>query len=212
MSQTTFEGRNVAILENMLGAHNPILPPESRVEELLIQLLEQGGTSGDALPVGSIISFMGVTPPAKYLACDGSTYAITDFPILAEVLEKIDAATRATWGGADWTTTFNVPDLRGEFLRGTGTATRDTGTGAAVGAHQDGSLHNSINIDGNGNLNYRIGTNTIPIDKRPDTTGEAKLGYAYDYAAGTSTASPGEYEQYTSRPTNTAVLYCIKAE
>lgn len=39
--------------------------------------------------------------------------------------------------GGDRVTTFAVPDLRGEFLRGSGTATRNTGRGAAVGVHQN---------------------------------------------------------------------------
>lgn len=37
------------ILENMLGAEHEILPPMSRNEELLIQILENGG-SGTTLP------------------------------------------------------------------------------------------------------------------------------------------------------------------
>lgn len=35
------ESRNEAILQNMLGAHNAILPPESRIEVLLQLLLEE---------------------------------------------------------------------------------------------------------------------------------------------------------------------------
>ena len=33
--------RNEAILQNMLGAHNELLPPMSRIETLLLMLLEQ---------------------------------------------------------------------------------------------------------------------------------------------------------------------------
>ena len=38
--------RNEAILQNMLGANNPLEPPGSRIEYLLQQLLEEGGGSG----------------------------------------------------------------------------------------------------------------------------------------------------------------------
>ena len=42
------QGRNVAILENILGADNELLPPESPIENLLQQLLAKlGGGSGD---------------------------------------------------------------------------------------------------------------------------------------------------------------------
>lgn len=39
------QSRNEAILQNMLGANNEIGDPQSRIEELLIKLLEQGGTA-----------------------------------------------------------------------------------------------------------------------------------------------------------------------
>lgn len=38
--------RNEAILQNMLGANNPLEPPGSRIEDLLQQLLEEGSGSG----------------------------------------------------------------------------------------------------------------------------------------------------------------------
>lgn len=47
------QSRNEAILQNMLGADNTLLPPESRIEVLLQLLLEEwqnmdGGGSGDS--------------------------------------------------------------------------------------------------------------------------------------------------------------------
>ena len=45
---STPESRNVAILQNILGADNDLLPPESPIESLLQQLLAKlGGGSGD---------------------------------------------------------------------------------------------------------------------------------------------------------------------
>lgn len=42
------QGRNVAILENILGASNDLLPPESPIESLLQQLLVKlGGGDGE---------------------------------------------------------------------------------------------------------------------------------------------------------------------
>lgn len=37
------QSRNESILQNMLGANNVLVPPESRIENLLIQILNQGG-------------------------------------------------------------------------------------------------------------------------------------------------------------------------
>lgn len=47
---TTFEApesRNEAILQNMLGADNELLVPESRIEVLLLELLQKLGGSGN---------------------------------------------------------------------------------------------------------------------------------------------------------------------
>ena len=41
------QSRNENILENMLGASNPVGEPQSRVEELLIDIYNQGGGGGD---------------------------------------------------------------------------------------------------------------------------------------------------------------------
>ena len=42
------QSRNEAILQNILGAENSLLPPESRIETLLQQLLASLGGSGDS--------------------------------------------------------------------------------------------------------------------------------------------------------------------
>lgn len=43
--------RNEAILQNILGAHNTILPPFSRIEALLIEIAELIASGGDAEPI-----------------------------------------------------------------------------------------------------------------------------------------------------------------
>ena len=40
------KSRNEAILQNMLGANNVLPPPKGRIEELLLQILQQGGSGG----------------------------------------------------------------------------------------------------------------------------------------------------------------------
>ena len=169
-------------------------------------------------PVGHIISYMGNNAPAHYLSCDGSVYNIADYPYLSQ--HFIDQFGSVNYFGGDGTTTFAVPDLRGEFLRGTGTALRNTGTGAAVGAHQDGTTipyfyqvvsdtktQVSFSYD-DGELDT---TNSYPVanaDKSKTATGNVKA-LSVD---GTSYSSGMTGASFTSRPTNTAVLYCIKYE
>lgn len=167
-------------------------------------------------PVGHIISQMGITAPSHYLICDGSIYNIVDYPYLSQYIK--DQFGTFSYFGGNGTTTFAVPDLRGEFLRGTGAATRNTGTGASVGGHQDptslpgmfpyatSSGYNSLIID---YKEEKKGNSFLNVDS--NLTNTARFYKALDLGALTQSATPYTYA-YTTRPTNTAVLYCIKYE
>ncbi len=61
-------------------------------------------------PPGSIIAFGGTTAPEGWLFCDGHSVNSADYPDLF-------AAIGTSWGG-DGSPNFNLPDLRGEFIRG----------------------------------------------------------------------------------------------
>ena len=69
-------------------------------------------------PVGNIISFMGTIAPSGYLICDGAEVNIADYPNLANHFETQFGS--KNYFGGNGTTTFAVPDLRNEFLRGHG--------------------------------------------------------------------------------------------
>jgi microcystin-dependent protein len=75
--------------------------------------------SDTALPSGTIVAFGGTTAPTGWTLCDGSAISrITYAPLFAAV--------GINFGGGDGINTFNLPDLRGRFLRGTdGGAGRD---------------------------------------------------------------------------------------
>lgn len=163
----------------------------------------------DDAPVGNIIAFMGNKAPEDYLVCDGTEYQIIEYPLLAQHI--LDEFGSYNYFGGDGTATFAVPDLRGEFLRGTGTATRDSGSGANVGEHQNGTLNTCVAVESNGNVYFTKqssdGTLVLSnVDK-----------YVYDenkridiITKGTVyTGNEGPYATI-SRPTNTSVLYCIK--
>ena len=111
---------------------------EERLHEFYSEIRPYLGGSANAgfTPVGTIISVMGVNAPANYLKCDGTVYNISDYPELATYF-YLQFGSKNKFGG-NGTTTFAVPDLRGEFLRGTGTNSHSgNGNGAAVGAHQN---------------------------------------------------------------------------
>ena len=60
--------------------------------------------------VGCVSYFPNVTPPNGWLACDGSTVSRSDYNELFLVIGT-------TYGAGDGSTTFKIPDLRGEFVR-----------------------------------------------------------------------------------------------
>lgn len=70
-----------------------------------------GITTPDALPVGSILPLASTNVPAGFIECDGRTISRTTFSDLFSEIGTV-------WGVGDGVNTFNVPDLRGEFLRG----------------------------------------------------------------------------------------------
>lgn len=159
-------------------------------------------------PVGTIISVMGTTAPQHYLACDGTIVNIADYPVLAAYFEEQFGS--SNFFGGDGETTFALPDLRGEFLRGTGTNSHaNQGSGGSVGAHQDATELLSMGVDGSGKLLHRgsetYWANTYKADSQIGISQTKQYSCSSVASDVTATISP----LITSRPTNTSVLYCI---
>lgn len=180
----------------------------------LMQYLSQNisvptiGIGGGFAPIGTIISYMGTTAPQDYLICDGTTYNIADYKQLSDFFAAQFGS--ANFFGGDGVTTFKVPDLRGEFLRGTGTNGHSgQGNGANVGEHGDATKHTFITANNDGNIllaNYGRVASPLNVDHQDSqVTGR-------NYWSPTNNQPTEQVVQYyTSRPTNTSVLYCIKA-
>lgn len=92
-------------------------------------------------PSGAIFAFPTSTPPTGYLACDGQAVSRTTYSDLFTLIGTM-------YGAGDGSTTFNLPDYNGQFLRGfdngagidpDATSRTDRGdgtTGDAVGTKQ----------------------------------------------------------------------------
>ena len=176
------------------------------------------GNGGGNTPIGTVISYMGKKAPKHYLACDGAIYNIADYKDFSEFIK--DEYGSFDFFGGDGISTFAVPDLRGEFLRGTGNATRNSGTGADVGMHQDATMPPLVLpyvSGGNTHLISRFDNssayNGFPsnVDKVINSTDKKLYESVQDVSISTKTATYSE-TRYTARPTNTAVLYCIKCK
>lgn len=165
-----------------------------------------GGTLYADAPIGTIQAYGGASSaiPQGWLYCNGAAVSRT---IYAELFAVIGTS----FGTGDGSTTFNIPDLRGEFLRGAGNNSHSNqGNGGTVGQHQDAtyvfgsyydanekqiSLYNDNNGVGFGNYDKRIATNT--------------RGLLFDV---TEVQGGENTDKGTVRPTNTSVNYIIKAK
>ena len=145
-----------------------------------VQLLARGS----ALPSGMINWFAGPTAPLGYLECDGSAVSRTTYASLF-------SAIGTTFGTGDGSTTFNLPDLRGEFIRGWDNS-KGTDSGRTFGSSQADELKS--------HRHESSATDTYSAQLLgAGATGAAALGYYTGYTGGAET-----------RPRNIALLPCIK--
>ena len=102
-----------------------------------------GAESQIAAPTGSVYTFAGSTVPTGWLKCNGALLSRTTYAALFAVIGT-------TYGAGDGSTTFALPDLRGEFVRGFDDA-RGIDSGRTLGSSQSayaGSLTiNSVTIN-----------------------------------------------------------------
>lgn len=80
-------------------------------------------------PVGTTSAWGGVTAPTKHLLCQGQAISRTTYSALFAILGT-------AYGVGDGSTTFNIPDLRGEFIRGFD-AGRGIDAARVLGSFQD---------------------------------------------------------------------------
>ena len=162
----------------------------------------------DLTPAGTIIYSARSTPPTGYLAADGAAISRTTFSALF-------AAIGTTYGNGNGSTTFNVPDLRGEFIRGLDSG-RGVDSGRALGSAQgdQNKQHNhGVNDPG-----HRHTTNTDLED--PNSSGitqgpgsrqhgilSSGTNILNNNTTGISIVNDGGTE---TRPRNIALLACIK--
>lgn len=161
--------------------------------------------------VGTVISVMGLHAPEGYLALEGSQYSIADYMDLASYFET-ELGSKNYFGG-DGTTTFAVPDARGEFIRGYDPeGGKDSeGTTRGIGKHQDAAKIRNNYRDGVGNLGVFDRTEgVIDTQLKADQVWKAEKLYWLLGHINPEEKIKNYTDYYTARPTNINVLYCIK--
>ena len=135
---------------------------------------------------GMIAPFAVATAQAGWLSCDGSAISRTTYSLLFDVIGTV-------FGVGDGSTTFNVPDLRGEFLRGVDGG-RGIDSGRVFGSAQTDLIkeHSHSYTGTDANSYYAVSTNTP------------------SKSLSQSSKTSGVTGGVETRPRNIALLYCIK--
>jgi microcystin-dependent protein len=160
------------------------------------------------LPPGCIMPFAGTAAPTSWLACEGQAVSQTTYAALY-------AAIGATWNtGGEGAGNFRLPDLRGMFVRGTGTNATGSSSGAvgpSVGAYaadtylnhshavtDPGHFHTVGNASAS-NIQAAAGQTNNKVDNGNSSTATTGLTVNTSTTGGTET-----------KPKNYGVLYIIK--
>ncbi len=149
------------------------------------------------VPPGTIIAYGGKVAPAGWLVCNGQSYAQALYPALF-------AVTNTAFGAAG--ASFNVPDLRGRFLRGWDNgAKRDpealNRTAMSAGGPTNDSI-GSVQLD---EFKSHIHQSTTSYWDKGNDTSSGAWERTSDYLANTTAAGGTE-----TRPINAYVNYIIK--
>lgn len=132
------------------------------------------------VPPGAVQAFAMNSSPNGWLECDGAAVSRVTY-------EDLFTAISTLYGVGNGTTTFNLPDLRGYFVRGAGTNSDGTVSGT-FGAKQADEFKAHTHLVG-GTFSASAGFGNIAGD------------------AAVNSSSTGGTE---TRPKNIAMLYCIK--
>lgn len=145
-------------------------------------------------PAATVTAFAGSVAPAGWLECNGAAVSRATYAALFAVIGT-------TYGAGNGTTTFNLPDLRGEFVRGWDHG-RGVDAGRALGSSQAeevGPHEHELSLEGTSGGD--IGTGTV--DRRNDSGSTGAATMSADNKALENTGTE-------NRPRNVALMYIIK--
>lgn len=183
-----------------------------------------------AVPPGTLRFFARPAAPDGYLVCHGEAVSRHTYAALFEAIG-------VCFGEGDGETTFNLPDCRGEFIRGWDNG-RGVDTGRVFGSAQSHAIqsHTHTAMSEEAGNHHHGGTTSIDgehthlLDARFGGGGEASQSHLCNYSGKDAHALPSGNHQHTikedgahqhainiettggheTRPSNIAMLICIK--
>jgi microcystin-dependent protein len=179
------------------------------------------------MPIGCIIPYLGKNIPDSFLLCDGSTYNISDYPFLNNVLGGIYGSTA---------TTFNVPNTVNKFIEPTSTNNNTSASGSGNASFSFTLIEDNIPIlPVTGSIDSLSGTcsNSVMIQSGANHKGTSGSSVSQTYLPNAGAVSSPNYTidltgvnaTYTGanapqtitsitgvEPANYSVFYIIKAK
>jgi microcystin-dependent protein len=163
------------------------------------------------VPAGSVIWTAGTSAPTGYLKANGAAVSRSTYAALFGVIGTL-------YGSGDGSTTFNLPDLRGEFIRGW-----DDGRGVDAGrvfasaqaqAYQSHTHTGSTDTAGSHAHSY---DRAVAAGDNDASAGSTRQTQDATQTFGTSSAGSHSHSFTTNasggtetRPRNIALLACVK--
>ncbi|EEO26978.1 phage tail protein [Oxalobacter paraformigenes] len=172
-----------------------LTPDPKKVDQLVEAINKRSG-----VPIGTVEYFAMATPPAGYLKADGAAVGRATYPDLF-------AAIGTTFGAGDGETTFNLPDMIGQFAEGSATpgAVKEAGLPNIIG---------SISNVASGGANASSASGALSIAARSNnnmTPGSSAYGHTFALAINASDFNPIYGKSNTVQPPALTLLPCIKA-
>ena len=176
------------------------------------------GGLASGVPVGTILAHAANTPPTGFLECNGSNISRSTYATLFSAIST-------TFGVGDGSSTFALPDLRGQFIRGwanTGSADASRVFGSTQTDQNKNHTHTTDSTsltggirkisEGFGAGGSATGVFTKTADGNNTITGSSSTspvgGVDFDGTHTHTISSSGGGTE--ARPTNLALMYIIK--
>lgn len=178
--------------------------PDCEDKTQLLQAIETliagGGSGGGGVvagsEIGSVSAFAMPTPPTGWLVCDGSAISRTEY---ADLFASIGTL----WGHGNEVSTFNLPDLRGEFVRGFDDG-RGVDVGRVFGSAQAEMLKDHLH-------SFKWSNSAVSRSSDNLLTGGIMTDSDAQIDGGTTFFSEESGGGDETRPRNIAMTYAIKA-
>ena len=197
----TEEIRNVIVAAGLTPAGNDVDQLTDAINALII-------ANAPGLPPGTVIHVAQSVAPSGYLKANGAAVSRSSY---AELFAAIGTA----FGAGDGSTTFNLPDLRGEFIRGLDDG-RGVDSGRAIGQHQKSTVlvvgsgptldvSTTYSVSNGSGARADAGLDTVNAADYPNIRNNSNPSPALS-----SPLSDADFSYGGTRPRNQALLACIK--